>query len=64
LDQKELSDLSPEELLDLEMQIEYEAEDILFAYKNAVSDDFDDEYYDEDVLESLYDLLGDLIQDI
>jgi hypothetical protein len=64
LDQKELSDLSPEELLDLEMQIEYEAEDILFAYKNKVSDDFDDEYYDEDVLESLYDLLGDLIQDI
>jgi hypothetical protein len=36
MDQKELSDLSPEELLDLEMQIEYEAEDILFAYKNAV----------------------------
>ena len=64
MDQKELSDLSPEELLDLEMQIEYEAEDILFAYKNAVSDDLDDEYYDEDVLDSLYDLLGDLIQDI
>jgi hypothetical protein len=64
MDQKELSDLSPEELLDFEMQIEYEAEDILFAYKNAVTDDFDDEYSDEDVLESLYDLLGDLIQDI
>ena len=61
IDQEELRDYSPEEMLDLEMELDAEAEEILMAYSNVVDGVNYDEYSDEELIESLYDLLGDLM---
>ncbi len=61
IDQEELRDYSPEEMLDLEMELDAEAEEILMAYSNVVDGVDYDEYSDEELIESLYDLLGDLM---
>lgn len=61
IDQEELRDYSPEEMLDLEMELDAEAEEILMAYSNVVEGVNYDEYSDEELIESLYDLLGDLM---
>ena len=61
IDQEELRDYSPEEMLDLEMELDAEAEEILMAYQTVVDGVDYDEYSDEELIESLYDLLGDLM---
>ena len=46
------------------MELDAEAEEILMAYSNVVDGVDYDEYSDEELIESLYDLLGDLMQNI